>query len=128
MNSLIAALLAKNSRSEFCVVFRECGGDLLCLFSELPKITGGLDVEPELGTLFEKLAEFERHFGRDAAATEDDCVYASRTDAECSCEGILRNAHGHKIVLKENFTGRDGGLHRGIYIHRFRRFSQIKSF
>lgn len=34
------------------------GGD----FSELAQITDGLDVEPELGTLFEKLAEFEGHF------------------------------------------------------------------
>jgi hypothetical protein len=40
----------------------------------------------------------------------------------------LGNAHGHEIFFKENFTGRDGGLHRRVYIHRFRRFSQIKSF
>jgi hypothetical protein len=40
----------------------------------------------------------------------------------------LGNAHGHEIVFKENFTGRDGGFHRGIFIRRFRRFSQIKSF
>jgi hypothetical protein len=40
----------------------------------------------------------------------------------------LRNAHWHEIVLKENFTGRDGGFHREVFIRRFRRFSQIKSF
>lgn len=86
-----------------------------------------MDVEPELGTLLEEFAEFEGHFGRDAAAAEHDFVDAAWADAEGSREGVLRNAHGHEIVFKENFTGRDGGLHRGIFIRRFRRFLQIKS-
>ena len=70
-----------------------------------------MNVEPKLGTLFEKFAEFEGHFRSDAAATEDDVVYASWVDAECSCKGVLGNAHGNEVVLKENFTGRDGGFH-----------------
>ena len=98
------------------------------LFLELAEIAGGLDVESELGALFEKFAEFEGHFGSDAAATENDFVDASRADAECSREGILGNAHGHEIVFEQNFTGCDGGFHRRVFIRRFRRFSQIKSF
>ena len=79
----------------------------------MAEIAGGLDVEPELGALFEKFAEFERHFGRDAAATENDFVDASRADAECTREGVLRTAHGNEIVFEQNFTGSDGGFHRG---------------
>ena len=78
--------------------------------------------------LFEEFAKLKRHLGRDAAAAENDFVDASRADAECSREGILRNAHGHEVVFEQNFTGRDGGFHMGIFIRRFRRFSQIKSF
>ena len=61
--------------------------------------------------LIEEFSEFERHFGRDAAPTENDFVDASRADAKCTREGVLGNAHGHEIVFKENFTGRDSGLH-----------------
>ncbi len=89
------------------------------------KITNGLNVEPELGALFEKFAEFDGHFGRDATAIEDDFVDASRVDAKCSCERVLGNAHWQEIVFKENFAELDGGFHRGIFI---RRFSQISSF
>ena len=70
--------------------------------------------------LIEEFSEFERHFGRDAAAAEHDFVDASRADAEGSREGILGNAHGHEIVFKENFTRCDGGFHGRIFIHRFR--------
>lgn len=101
---------------------------MLFFFELLAEIAGGLNVEPELGTLFEKVAEFERHFGRDGAAAEHDFVNASRTDAKGSCERVLGNTHGHEIVFEQNFTERDGGFHRGIFIHRFRRFSQISSF
>ena len=80
-------------------------------FAELPKIAGGLDVEPKLGALFKKITEFEGHFRSNVAATVDDVVYASWVDAECSCKGVLRDAHGNEVVLKENFTGRDGGFH-----------------
>ena len=38
----------------------------------MPKITGGLHVEPELGALFEEFPEFERHFRRDATAVEQN--------------------------------------------------------
>jgi hypothetical protein len=85
--------------------------DLLFFFEQFAEIAGGLDVEPELGTLLEEFPQFERHFGRDAAATEDDFVDASRTDAKGSCERVLGNAHWHEIVFKENFTGSDSGLH-----------------
>ena len=98
--------------------------DLLFFFEQLAEITGGLNVEPELGTLFEKLAEFERHFGRDAAATENDFVYASRADAECTREGVLGNAHGHEIIFEQNFTGSDGGFHRGGF---YPQISQISA-
>jgi len=118
----------KKSRCQLGVVLAYGGGDLLFFFAELAEIAGGLDVEPELGALFEKFPEFEGHFGRDAAATENDFVDASRADAECSREGILRNAHGAEVVFEQNFTGCDGGFHRRIFIHRFRRFTQIKSF
>jgi len=118
----------KKLRSQFRVVLADSSGDLLFFFAELPKNTGGLDVEPEPCALFEKFAEFQGHLGHDAAAAENDFVDASRADAEGSREGILRNAHGNEIVLKENFTGCNGGFHRGIFIRRFRRFSQIKSF
>ena len=69
--------------------------------------------------LIEEFSEFERHFGRDAAPTENDFVDASRADAKCSREGIWGNAHGHEIVFEQNFTVCDGGFHRGIFIHRF---------
>ena len=101
---------------------------MLFFFEQLAEIAGGLNVEPELGTLFEKLAEFERHFGRDAMVAEDDFVDASRTDAKGSCERVLGNAHGHEIVFEQNFTGRDSGFHKERFIHRFRRFTQISSF
>jgi len=101
----------KKSSSQFRVVFADSSGDLLFFFAELPKITGGLDVEPELGALFEKFAEFEGHFGSDAAATENDFVDASRADAECTREGVLGDAHGCEIVFEQNFTGCDSGLH-----------------
>jgi hypothetical protein len=58
-----------------------------------------------------KLAEFEGHFGRGAAATEHDFLDVARADAKGSREGVLGNAHGNELVLKENFTGRDGGFH-----------------
>ena len=95
---------------------------------ELAQIAGGLDVEPELGALLEEFAEFEGHFRRDAAATEHDFLDVARADAKGTSQGVLENVHGNEVVLKENFTGRDGGLHRGIFIRRFRRFLQIKSF
>lgn len=101
---------------------------MLFFFEQLPKIAGSLDVEPELGTLFEEFAEFEGHFGRDAAAAENDFVDAAWADAEGSREGVLRNAHWHEIVFKENFTGSDSGFHKERFIHRFRRFTQISSF
>ena len=116
------------SSRQLGVVLNYRRSDLLFFFAELPKITGGLDVEPELGTLFEEFAEFERHFGRDVAATENDFVDASRADAKCSCERVLGNAHGHEIVFEQNFTGRDSGFHKKRSIHRFRRFTQISSF
>ena len=94
----------------------------------MAEIAGGLDVEPELGTLFEEFAKLKRHFGRDATAAEHDCVDASRTDAKGSCERVLGNAHGHEIVFEQNFTGRDSGFHKERFIHRFRRFTQISSF
>lgn len=101
----------------------------LFFFEQLAEIAGGLDVEPEPGALFEKLAEFEGHFGRDAAATENDFVDAPRADAECSREGILGNAHGNEVVLKENFTGRDGGFHRRVFISTdFADFHRLKVF
>jgi len=100
---------------------------LLFLFEQLAEITGGLDVEPELGALLEEFAEFEGHFRGDAATTEDDFVDAARADAEGSCGRVLGDAHGDEIVFQKNFTARDGGFHRGIFIHRFRRFSQISS-
>ena len=56
------------SSRQLGVVLNYRRSDLLFFFAELPKITGGLDVEPELGTLFEEFAEFKRHFGRDATA------------------------------------------------------------
>ena len=118
-----------------CFLSRQLGvvlnyrrSDLLFFFEQLAEIAGGLNVKPELGTLFEKLAEFKRHFGRDAAATEHDFVNASRTDAKCSCERVLGNAHGHEIVFEQNFTGCDCGFHKERFIHRFRRFTQISSF
>ena len=37
----------KKSSSQFRVVLADSSGDLLFFFAELPKITGGLDVEPE---------------------------------------------------------------------------------
>jgi hypothetical protein len=102
---------SSKSRGKLGVVFCNGSGDLLFFFAELAEIAGGLDVEPELGALFEEFAEFERHFGRDAAAAEHDFVDTSRAYAEGSRKGVLRNAHGHEIVLKENFTGLDGGFH-----------------
>jgi hypothetical protein len=33
-----------------------------------------------------------------------------------------------KIADFEGYFGRDGGFHEGVFIRRFRRFSQIKSF
>jgi len=101
---------------------------LLFFFEQLPKIAGGLQVEPKLGALFEEFPEFEGHLGRDAAATEDDFVDASRVDAKGTSQGVLGNAHGNGVVLKENFTGRDSGFHKERFIHRFRRFTQISSF
>jgi len=83
----------------------------LFFFEQLAEITGGLNVEPELSALFKKLAEFEGHFGRNAAAAEHDFVDALRTDAKGSCERILGNAHGNEVVLKENFAGSHGGFH-----------------
>ncbi len=99
------------SSRQLGVVLAYSGGDLLFFFAELAEIAGGLNVEPELGALFEKFAEFEGHFGRDAAAAENDFVDASRTDAKGSCERVLGNAHGHEIVFEQNFTGSDSGLH-----------------
>ena len=93
------------------VVLNYRRSDLLFFFEQLAEIAGGLNVEPELSALPEEFAEFERHFGRDAAATENDFVDASRTDAKGSCESVLGNAHWHEIVLKENFTRRDSCLH-----------------
>jgi hypothetical protein len=93
------------------VVLNYRRSDLLFFFEQLAEIAGGLDVEPELGTLLEEFPQFERHFGRNAAATEDDFVDAARADAEGSREGVLGDAHGHEIVFKENFTGSDSGLH-----------------
>ena len=61
--------------------------------------------------LIEEFSEFERHFGRDAAPTENDFVDASWADAKGSREGVLGNAHGHEIVFEQNFTGCDGGFH-----------------
>ena len=101
---------------------------MLFFFEQLAEIAGGLDVEPELGALFEEFAEFERHFGRDAAATENDFVDASRTDAKGSCQRVLGNTHGHEIVFEQNFTEPDRGFHKERFIHRFRRFTQISSF
>ena len=83
-----------------CIALGDSRCDLLFLFSELAEIAGGLDVEPEPGALFEKLAEFEGHFRGYAAATEDDVVDASRADAKGSCEGVLGNAHWFEVVLK----------------------------
>ncbi len=117
-----------HSSLQLSVVLGNSSGNLLFLFTELAEIAGGLDVEPELRALFEEFPEFQRHLGRDATATEDDFVDASRTDAKGSCERVLGNAHGHEVVFEQNFTGCDGGFHRGIYIHRFRGFSQISSF
>ena len=95
-------------------------------FSE---ITGGLDVEPELRALLEEFAEFQGHLGRDAAAAEHDFVDAAGADAEGSREGILGNAHGNEVVLKENFTGRDGGFHRRVFISTdFADFHRLKVF
>jgi len=82
------------------VVLGDCGGDLFSLFQKLTEIAGGLDVEPEFGALFEEFAEFKRHFGRDAAATEHDFVNASRTHAKSSCERVLGNTHGHEIIFE----------------------------
>ena len=65
--------------------------------------------------LIEEFSEFERHFGRDAAPTENDFVDASWADAKGSREGVLGNAHGHEIVFEQNFTGCDGGFHRGNF-------------
>ena len=90
----------KKSSSQFRVVFADSSGDLLFFFEQLAEITGGLNVEPELSALFEKFAEFEGHFGSDAAATENDFVDASRADAECTREGVLGNAHGNEVVLE----------------------------
>ena len=84
---------------------------MLFFFEQLAEIAGGLNVEPELGTLFEEFAKFKRHFGRDAAAAEHDFVDASRTDAKGSCECVLGNAHGHEIVFEQNFTRSDSCLH-----------------
>ena len=64
-----------------------------------------------MGNLFEEFAEFERHFRSDAAATEDDVVDASRVDAKGTSQGVLGNAHGNEVVLKENFAGSHGGFH-----------------
>ena len=99
------------SSRQLGVVLNYRRSDLLFFFEQLAEIAGGLNVEPELSALPEKLAEFERHFGRDAAATEDDFVDASRTDAKGSCERVLGNAHGHEVVFEQNFTGSDSGLH-----------------
>ena len=84
---------------------------MLFFFEQLSEIAGGLDVEPELGALFEKFAEFEGHFRGDAAAAEHNFVDAARADAEGSRKGVLGNAHGDEVVFQKNFTGRDGGLH-----------------
>ena len=101
---------------------------MLFFFEQLAEIAGGLNVEPKLSALLEELAEFKRHFGRDAAATENDFVNASRTDTKGSCERVLGNAHWHEIVFEQIFTGRDSGFHKERFIHRFRRFTQISSF
>ena len=61
--------------------------------------------------LIEEFSEFERHFGRDAAPTENDFVDVARADAKGTSQGVLGNVHGNEVVLKENFTGRDGGFH-----------------
>ena len=84
---------------------------MLFFFEQSSEIAGGLDVEPELTALLEELAEFKRHFGRNAAAAKHDFVNAPWTDAECSREGVLRNAHWNQIVFEKNLTGSDGGLH-----------------
>ena len=99
------------SSRQLGVVLNYRRSDLLFFFEQLAEITGGLNVEPELSALPEEFAEFERHFGRDVAATENDFVDASRADAKCSCERVLGNAHGHEIVYEQNFTGSDSCLH-----------------
>lgn len=70
-----------------------------------------MDVEPKLGALFEKIAEFEGHFRRDAAATEHDFLDVARADAKGSRKGVLGNAHGNEVVLKKDFAGRNSGFH-----------------
>ena len=116
------------SSRQLGVVFSDCRGDLLFFFAELAELAGGLDVEPELCALFEKIAEFQGQLGRDASAAEHDFIDAAGTNTEGAGQGVLGNAHGFEVVFKENFTGGDGGFHRGIFIRRFRRFSQISSF
>ena len=78
--------------------------------------------------LIEEFSEFERHFGRDAAPTENDFVDASWADAKGSRKGVLGNAHGHEIVFEQNFTGCDGGFHREFLSTDFADFHRFQVF
>ena len=95
--------MAEYSSSQLGVVLDYRRSDLLFFFEQLAEIAGGLNVEPEPGALLKEFAEFKRHFGRGAAATENDFVDASRTVAKGSCERVLGNAHGHENSLRAEF-------------------------
>lgn len=70
----------------------------------MAEIAGGLDSEPELGALFEKLAKFKRHFGRDAAAAEHGFFEAAESDANGIGEGVLGDFHGDQKVFEESYA------------------------
>ena len=50
--------------SEFRNSLLEPSGDHF-LFQKLAKIAGGWDIKPKMAAFFEKIADFEGHFGRD---------------------------------------------------------------
>jgi hypothetical protein len=71
------------------------------------KIIFSLKVEPEARRLPEKLAESDRHFGRDSSLAQNNLGNRLGGDSQCSRERILRHAQRLEVIVQQNLTRMD---------------------
>jgi hypothetical protein len=80
-------------------------------FSKFSKIAIHLNFVPELWRLREKGPEANGHCRSKRPLAANDLVNRSGSHTEGSRHSVLRNTHGLKVVLQQNFTRSDGWGH-----------------
>ena len=96
----------------------DAGDELFAFAGEGAEVAFHLDAVPEGVGLSEEGTEADGHGRGDRSLAEHDLVDRPRRHADGAGHGVLGNAHGIEILLKQDLAGCDGSFH-GCNVWRY---------